>query len=135
LVIGSFQNKLNAVETVEIECSTLTKGLGTIISSCFPNLIILRLKGDMEKDVNIDLQSPHLKEAILSIVDYWPSSYYPYILSFKSPYYTETQYYCCFLTVRKLMQYENPYGLPILLIVTFTEKRLELNDNMIKVIS
>jgi hypothetical protein len=63
LVVKPFKNNLDSIETLDISCVALGSVIGDFISSCFPNLVELRLAFKMGQNINITLKNPHFRKA------------------------------------------------------------------------
>ncbi|KAI8880433.1 hypothetical protein K501DRAFT_275594 [Backusella circina FSU 941] len=65
LIVGTFNIKLNSIESFNIECDAPTGDLEDIISSRFANLVKLKFMGEVAENMNIMLKCRHFQQAIL----------------------------------------------------------------------
>ncbi|KAI8875964.1 hypothetical protein K501DRAFT_309364 [Backusella circina FSU 941] len=130
LAVEPFNTILDSIEDLYIGFKTITSDIGDIISYCFPNLVKLKLTGEVRENVDITLKNPYFLDATLSTSGARKLRYCTHGFSFKSPNYTETQYYICQEGENTRVQREDIQDLPMLSVVSLTEKELVLNKDI-----
>ncbi|KAI8879785.1 hypothetical protein K501DRAFT_287204 [Backusella circina FSU 941] len=138
LIIKPYKTRLNSIESLSIGFKTLSSDLGDIISFCFPNLVKLKLTGEVTESLHITLQSPHLQEAVFSTSGAVMADYCKHGFSFKS--LNQTAYYICngehkYMTRRgkKRVEYNELKDLPTLSVEYVKDATLKVYSD-IKVI-
>jgi hypothetical protein len=132
LKYGPFTTRLDSLETLKIHCKTLSRHLGDIISTCFPNLVSLDIFGMIPHAINITLESPRFQKAVFKTNGFTMENCPAYGFSFKSPNYTKNQYYSC--RKNKKNRVKQQQLLPnsrVLSVESLTEKNLQVTDRSI----
>jgi hypothetical protein len=130
MTVDLFQGSLESVQNLEINIAKITSVLGDIISSCFPNLVNLKLTGLVKENVNITLKSSHLQNATFYTSNIRKNKSRKHGLCFESPQQDEILYYqfCETETVR--VEYEDIKHLPMLSIKSLTKKKLKVDERI-----
>lgn len=66
LVVSPFKTKLESIETLKIDVPKITNDLTDVISTCFPNLVELSLRGRITENVNLTLDIPRFQKVAFS---------------------------------------------------------------------
>jgi hypothetical protein len=130
LAVSPFKTKLDSIENLTIICDRLTSDLGDIVSFCFPNLVGLKLDGELTENITLNLQNPKFQSASICTMDGRLDDHSTHALSFKSPMQPETQYYIYDDTIADLVPYEDVQYLQMLSIVSFTSKKLDISNDI-----
>jgi hypothetical protein len=122
---------LSSIETLCITCDGLTRGLGDVVSTCFPKLVRLDISAKTldDNDINISLQNQPLKSAKLSINE---ELFYGFII--KTPSQPGLQLYICFGNSLEPRDYETTSASPTLSFTSFTGKILDPSYHGIRII-
>jgi hypothetical protein len=128
LVVAPFKTQFDAIQTLNISFVRFTKNFGDIISSCFPIMVDLTLKGSVAENLNIVLKNPCFQKATLLIGSVMVDKSYRYGFSFNAPNLTE--HYASGTTSATRVQLEYLQELPVLSIETFTDKRLKVDSDI-----
>lgn len=136
LEYGPFTTKLGNLEVLKIRCKMLSKHLGDVISTCFPNLVSLDIFGTVPHAINITLESPRFQKAVFKTSGFTMENRPAYGFSFKSPNYTKPQYYSCRKNKKNRVQLQQSLPkLRILSVESLTEKNLQVTDGSIYISS
>jgi hypothetical protein len=65
LEISEIPTLSNNIQNLFIQCSNLSEKLGQVISTCFPKLNDLFLRGRVTENIKIDVPTSHLKSLVL----------------------------------------------------------------------
>jgi hypothetical protein len=112
LEVARFNNRLDSIETLDIGHHKISSKLGDILSNCLPNLVKLRLAGEVVENVDIILKNPHFQEAVFSTepVIGNPDGEYGFAFSFPD----KKKYYHCTDNKKMRVKLEAIKDLPIL---------------------
>ncbi|KAI8880289.1 hypothetical protein K501DRAFT_275706 [Backusella circina FSU 941] len=131
LVIEPFNTILDSIESLNVSCDdTLTSDLGSIISSCFPNVVRLVLKGMVTENINISLKSTRFQRATLSTSGTNKIKYCTHGLSFKYLHQIEPQHYLFDGGKKRQVQHEEIAHLPTLSVEFFTAKLIKIHTGV-----
>jgi hypothetical protein len=136
LMIKPFKKELISIKILHIDCDTISNALGEIVSSCFPNLLKLGLRGIVTENVTIVLNNPHFQKAYFLTSRASDVRSPAHGFSFSWPNQNEPLYYLSKFDTRtetkniKIVPYDLLEDVPILSVVLSTEKRIELRNDI-----
>jgi hypothetical protein len=125
--------QFESIETLEIETNPLSSVLGDTVSSCFPNLVTLKLRGIMSESLSITLKQSHFRTATFYLRHAFVEN--PgFGFAFTSPNCTKSQYYLFRGGKGTDVQRENIKDLPTLSFESVTDNRLEIEELWIHIL-
>jgi hypothetical protein len=122
-----------SIETLVIESKILNSSIGNVITYCLPNLVKLTLKGELRESLNIKLTHPALQKATFYLKSTAWSRCSDLGFLYKSPNHTELKYWLNGTETTTPVNDEDIKGIPVLSVVSLTEKRLCFNDGFFEI--
>jgi hypothetical protein len=129
MVVNPFEKNLASIENLDIDTSTITSHLGDMISSCFPNLVNLKLRGIVNEDMSITLKNPHFRKFTFVPIPYRGGTFSNHGFTFKSPHMKDAHYFCYKKEITRV-PYKKLKKLPMLVVKSLTGKTLQVNEDI-----